>query len=52
MKHLARITGRKEGFPPEVLDASAPEEAQVLAVDRFMREDRDKVIADWEAWSK
>jgi len=52
MRQLARITGRKEGFPPEVLDASAPDGAKVLAVDRFMREDRDKVIADWKAWSK
>ncbi len=52
IRELRRITGRDTGLPPEVLDPSAPVQAEADAVYRFMHGERDKVIADWQEWLK
>jgi hypothetical protein len=50
MRELVRITGRKQGFPPECLDPKADTQAEANAIYRFMTEERDDVIGEWERW--
>jgi HEAT repeat protein len=50
IRELARITGRTEGLPKEVLDPGADVQAEADAVYRFMNGGREPVIASWKAW--
>jgi hypothetical protein len=51
MRELHRITGRKEGFPPETLDPKADIQKEADAIHRFVEMGgAEKVIADWNVW--
>jgi hypothetical protein len=50
MRELKKITGRADGFPPECLDPTADLAAEADAVYRFMTEQKEEVMAEWEKW--
>ena len=51
MKELAKITGRKEGFPESVFDPEADTTQEANDVYRFVDEKGcEPVIADWMRW--
>ena len=52
MKELIKVTGRREGFPAELIDAEVPVEKSAEARLRFMGSDRAKLAAEWSEWWK
>jgi HEAT repeat protein len=50
MKELVRITGRREGFPPELIEANVPVERAAEVRLAFMSGDRGKLVEAWRAW--
>jgi len=52
MKELMRITKRREGFPPELIDRDVPIERSASARLAFMVSDRAELAAEWSEWWK
>ncbi len=50
MRELKRITGRTEGLPAVCLDPNADLTEESNAIFKFMTEDKEAVIAEWEKW--
>jgi len=50
MNELARITGRREGFPPALFRDDLGVEKEANEWFRFMESDREKLSADWKRW--
>ncbi len=50
MRELKRFTGRTEGLPAACLDPNADITEEANAIHKFMIEDKEQVIAEWERW--